>query len=124
MQMATMKRKELKFGSLTVDVRVLEEKSFPKNTTILSMLTEIMGHPVIANNSLAIKYYIYEKFMVMELMMCAFGEFNLRKYNDKRTRDAFELYYIAAAGLAREGWTRVANAGDKDYLQDTYVMVA
>ncbi len=118
-----MKQKQFMFGSVPITVKVLEEKTLPSNETVMILLKEMFGQPIVEDVSFYVIYSVYKDFMTVEMMILSSDGLKLYNYKNKKFGVAMTLMHMARDALERTGWTRVAATSDKKLLSYTYVLV-
>jgi len=115
-------QKEFMFGNISIKVKVPIGKDFPSNETIIGLLTEMFGHPIIDDVPFYVEYSVCKGFMSIELNILATNGLKLYNYKNKKYQIAMTLMHMAIDALERTGWTRVAYDGSKKRMAYTLVI--
>ena len=118
-----MKRKSFMFGSIKINVKVHKDKDFPKNESIMGLLTEMLGNPIVDEVPFYLDYVVHENLTTIELLVQSTVKKKIYDIKNQKNSMAMELLHMASDALEREGWLRVATDGDTKYLRYVYVIV-
>ena len=116
-------QKDFMFGSIPIKVRVPIDKSFPSNETIMGLLTEMFGHPIIGDIPFYVTYSVHKGFMSIDLDILATDGLKLYNYKNEKYRKAITLLHMGIDALELAGWTRIAHDTGKKLMFYTYVIV-
>ena len=118
-----MQQKEFMFGSIPIKVKVSVDKTFPSNETIMVLLREMFGHPIVEDVAFYVSYTVYKDFMAIMMEILPLNGLKLYDYKNKKYGVAMSLLHMATETLEGIGWTRVAVSSDKRLLSYTYILV-
>jgi hypothetical protein len=114
-------KKQLKFGTITVNLESHDEVKLPASEAVLALLTDIFGHPIIIDAPFFIQMDCYKKFMIMSLLIFELDGTKLGNYKNKKFYSAMEMIHIGESNLLKNDWFNIYKASDKREVRYMFI---